>query len=84
MREPGVRLTQVGVCCNPECARPRFLELGEDLSEGCTECDPPREGLPTAFRLMAEAHGIAVTPGMTVGDLWRVLPDKDLNDETWL
>jgi hypothetical protein len=33
---------------------------------------------------MAEAHGIAVTPGMTVGDLWRVLPDKDLNDETWL
>jgi hypothetical protein len=45
-----VRLTVVGACCNPACARPLFAELGE--TEACADCDPPREGLPTTFKLM--------------------------------
>jgi len=60
VREKGIALTEIGTCCNPACARPRFLELGEDLSKACTDCDPPREGLPTAFRMLAEGRGVQV------------------------
>ena len=51
--EIGLKLTQVGECCNPTCRAPLYAELmifPDD--EACLECNPPREGLPTAFRML--------------------------------
>jgi hypothetical protein len=85
MKREGLKLTPNGyTCVNPECARPLYVEIEGERTEACMDCDPPREGLPTAFRLMAEAHGIEVTPGMTIAKLWPLLPPTDLNDEIWL
>lgn len=53
--ETKLKLTQVGNCVNPACQRPLYAELiifPDD--ELCLECNPPREGLPTAFRLLNE------------------------------
>lgn len=56
--ERGLALTPAGKCCNPKCNRPLYAELMHfPDDEACLECNPPREGLPTAFRLMKEANG---------------------------
>lgn len=58
MREKGIKLTPLGYACvNPACGRPLFLELDGERTEACVECDPPREGLPTAFRMLFERTG---------------------------
>lgn len=67
------KLTALGPCCNPECGRQRFLELDEDLSEACSTCDPPRVGLPTAFRMIAEAAGVGALPA-PVGEFFERTP----------
>ncbi len=52
--EPKLKLTRIGECCNPKCQRPLYRELMRfDDDEACFECDPPREGLPTTFRLLS-------------------------------
>jgi hypothetical protein len=56
MRKRGLKLTEIGHCINPNCNKPLFAELvifPDD--ELCLECNPPREGLPTAFRLLGES-----------------------------
>jgi hypothetical protein len=61
MSSRGIKLTQVGVCCNPECRAPLYAELMESPDdEACADCNPPREGLPTAFRMLAEGCGVKV------------------------
>lgn len=52
MPREGLKLTEIGRCVNPVCNKPLFAELVifED-DELCLDCNPPREGLPTAFRL---------------------------------
>jgi hypothetical protein len=53
MKENKFALTESGhTCVNPACGRPLYLELDGDRTEACVTCDPPREGLPTAFRMM--------------------------------
>lgn len=50
-----LKLTPVGNCVNPACKSPLYAELiifPDD--ELCLVCNPPREGLPTAFRLLSE------------------------------
>lgn len=47
MKEKGVALIEVGVCCNPQCGAPLYRELMAAAdSEACFECDPQqfREG----------------------------------------
>jgi NADH:ubiquinone oxidoreductase subunit F (NADH-binding) len=54
--EIGFKLMQAGECCNPMCRRPLYAELMRfPDDEACDECVPPREGLPTAFRLLMES-----------------------------
>jgi hypothetical protein len=46
-------LTYAGRCVNPECNAPLYQELMRSPDdEACVDCDPPREGTPTAFRLL--------------------------------
>jgi deoxyribose-phosphate aldolase len=53
MKENKFALTESGyTCVNPACVRPLYLELDGDRIEACVTCDPPRGGLPTAFRMM--------------------------------
>jgi hypothetical protein len=69
----GIKLTTAGhLCVNPECGRELFVELDGDRTEACVECDPPREGLPTAFRLMAESRGVELE-GKTPGEIVEAL-----------
>ncbi len=60
--ERGLALTPAGNCCNPKCNRPLYAELMHSVmsfpdDEACFECNPPREELPTAFRLLKRANG---------------------------
>ena len=74
----GIRLTPVGhSCVNPECGRELFVELDGERTEACVECDPPREGLPTAFRMIAEASGVGVG-GKTDGEVIEALGFRPL------
>jgi NADH:ubiquinone oxidoreductase subunit F (NADH-binding) len=69
----GIALTQVGTCCNPECGVPLYKELmvfWDD--EACLDCNPPREGLPTAFRMLAESLGVDIT-GKTDAEVLEAL-----------
>lgn len=51
-------LTPAGKCCNPRCNRTFYAELMRfPDDEACFECNPPREELPTAFRLLKQANG---------------------------
>jgi hypothetical protein len=59
----GIKLTVAGYCVNPSCRAPLYKELMVCWDDQlCFDCDPPREGLPTAFRLVAEANGGRLPP----------------------
>jgi hypothetical protein len=63
VRGEGLKLTPNSwSCVNPECGRPLYVELEGERTEACVDCDPPRERLPTAFRLLAEANGGQLPP----------------------
>ncbi|MDQ3744179.1 MAG: hypothetical protein M3444_07345 [Acidobacteriota bacterium] len=73
MKEPGIRLTIAGYCVNPSCRAPLYKELmAAPDDEACFDCNPPREGLPTAFRLLAESEGIDVE-GKTEAEVFKAL-----------
>lgn len=61
MREQGIKLTRVGVCCNPRCRAPLYRELmAAPDAEACFECDPEqfREGWsPTMGELFERSGG---------------------------
>jgi hypothetical protein len=68
VREKGIALTASGCrCVNPACGRELFLEIDGDRTEACVSCDPPREGLPTAFRMLYERTGGRLPPFMSGG-----------------
>lgn len=83
-RSEGLKLTQVGVCCNPACGQPLYAELmvfADD--EACFECVAPRAGIPTAWLILAEQNGVTVTPEMTMRELIEKLPPRTKDGELW-
>ena len=63
MSEIKLKLTPLAPCCNPRCGNFLYVELMRfPDDEACLECVPPREGLPTAFRLLPSADLRSLPP----------------------
>ncbi len=65
MKEKGIKLTTVGVCCNPKCNAPLYKELmAEWDSEACFNCDPEqfREGWHPQLAELFEQTGGRLPP----------------------
>ena len=74
----GLALTQVGVCCNPECRAPLYRELMADFdAEACFECDPEqfRDGWHPLLVELFEQSGGRLPPWSPPGEPW--FDDRD-------